>query len=62
MAKNKRFNIMYGIGKSKYVVNFHDGIKKHNDGSDFYDIKIFKNKVKLMKFKKNLLKRGYKEE
>ena len=39
----KKYNIMYGVGKAKYVVNFHDGEKKHKDGSEFYDIQIFKN-------------------
>ena len=42
----KRYNLMHNIGKAKYVVNFHDGIKKHKDGSDFFDIRIFKNKLK----------------
>lgn len=37
------------IGKAKYVVNYCTG-KKHDDGSDFYDIEIFKNKVKKDKF------------
>ena len=53
---------MYGIGRAKYVVNFHDGIQKYKDGSAFYDIKIFKNKIKLEKFRKSLLKRGYTEK
>ena len=43
----KKYNIQYNIGKAKYVVNYHDGVKKHKDGSSFYDITIFKNKVKL---------------
>ena len=30
------------IGRAKYVVNYHTGAK-HHDGSDFYDIKIFRN-------------------
>lgn len=45
---------MRNIGKAKYVVNYHIG-KKHKDGSDFYDMRIFKNE----KFKNrfiNLLK------
>ncbi len=58
MAK-KNFNTMYRIGNAKYVVNFHDGVNKHKDGSDFYDIKIFKNKVDLKNFREDLLKRGY---
>ena len=57
----KRFNIMYGIGRAKYVVNFHDGIKKHNDGSDFFDIEIFKNKKKLNAFVSELKNTGYVE-
>jgi len=55
----KRFNVQYGIGKSKYVVNFHDGEKKHRDGSDFYDIAIFKNKKDLNGFIAGLSNDGY---
>lgn len=58
----KRFNLIYGIGKAKYVVNFHDGIKKHNDGSDFFDIAIFKNKKKLNAFISELKNTGYVEK
>ena len=58
----KRFNLMYGIGKAKYVVNFHDGVKKHNDGSDFFDIAIFKNKKKLNAFVSELKNTGYVEK
>jgi len=32
------------VGKAKYVVSYCDGTKHHADGSDFYDIAIFKNK------------------
>ena len=55
----KRFYIQYNIGKSKYVVNFHDGIKKHNDGSDFFDIRIFKNKKDMNAFILKLKKDNY---
>lgn len=55
----KRFNVMYNVGKVKYVVNFHDGVKKHKDGSDFFDIECFKNKNSFMKFVKDLEKQGY---
>lgn len=41
----KQFRINPQIGRAKYSISYHDGIKKHNDGSDFWDIKIFKNKV-----------------
>ena len=55
----KRFNVMYNVGKVKYVVNFHDGVKTHKDGSDFFDIECFKNKNSFMKFVKDLEKQGY---
>ena len=55
----KRFNTNYGIGKSKYVVNYHDGVKKHKDGSDFFDVQIFKNQKDLEAFKKALLQKGF---
>ena len=58
-SKVKRFNIMHNVGKCKYVVNYHDGIKEHKDHSDFFDISIFKNKKKLTAFVKSLLKQGY---
>ena len=34
----KRFNTMYNIGKVKYVINIHNGIDKHKDGSDFLEL------------------------
>ena len=55
----KRFNIQYGVGKTKYLVSFHDGIKKNEDGSDFFDCRIFKNKKKLNSFLKVLWNDGY---
>ena len=58
----KRFNTKYGVGKSKYVVNYHDGVKKHKDGSDFFDVKIFKNQKDLESFKKDLVSKGFVSE
>ncbi len=55
----KTFNTMLNVGHAKYVVNFHDGIKKHKDGSEFYDIKIFKNKRKMEAFTDELKLDGY---
>lgn len=57
----KNFNIMCNVGKAKYIVNFHDGIKVHQDGSSFYDMKIIKNKKDLKLFTNKLLANGYKE-
>lgn len=57
----KEFYLMQNIGKAKYVINFHNGIKKHNDGSSFFDIKIFSNKKKTNSFIKELKCDGYTE-
>ena len=58
----KRYYIQYSIGKAKYVVNYHDGVKKHNDGSDFFDIAIFKNKKLFNSFVNKLIGEGYNED
>jgi len=50
MAKITDIKTQENIGKVKYVVSFHVEGKKHKDGSKFYDIKTFKNKVKRDKF------------
>lgn len=55
----KTFYIQYNVGKTKYLVNYHNGIKTHNDGSAFFDIAIFKNKNSLASFVTKLLKAGY---
>ncbi len=51
------YKIQYNIGKAKYLVSYYNGIKKHKDGSEFYDIVIFKNKKKLNQFIKNIIKK-----
>ena len=58
----KTFKVQHNIGKAKYVISYHDGIKSHPDGSPFFDIAIFKNKIKLNKFTKNLIENGYTEK
>jgi hypothetical protein len=50
---------MNNVGSAKYIVNFHDGIKKHNDGSDFFDVAIFKSKKALKEFVNGLIKKGF---
>lgn len=55
----KQYNITYNVGKVKYLVSFHDGEKKHKDGSNFYDIACFSNKKKLNKFVSELMNEGY---
>ena len=58
----KAFKVNPGIGKAKYSISSHDGVKKHKDGSDFYDIQIFKNKVDLEKGIKDYKSKGFVEE
>ena len=58
----KKYYVQKGIGKAKYVVMYHNGRKKHKDGSAFYDIKIFKNKKDLGNFENKLLKLGYRKK
>jgi hypothetical protein len=55
----KVFNEQSNIGKAKYVVNFHDGAAQHKDGSPFFDMRIFTNKVKKHTFVTLLKKQGY---
>lgn len=57
----KRFYTMNNVGKAKYVVNHHDGQKKHPDGSPFFDLSIFSNKRKFHGFVRDLVKEGYRE-
>jgi hypothetical protein len=58
----KVFNEKQNVGTTKFVINFHDGVQKHKDGSEFYDIRLFSNKRKKNQFVKDLLKQGYKPE
>lgn len=55
----KVFNEMSNVGQCKYVVNYHDGVTLHDDGSRFFDIAIFSNKVKKAKFVRDLQAAGY---
>ena len=55
----KRYYQQDRVGSAKYTISYHDGKKKHKDGSDFFDIKIFKNKKDLAKFVNTLSKSGY---
>ena len=58
----KRFRQRHGIGRAKYTVSSHDGKSKHKDGSDFFDINIFKNKKDLNNYMNDLKRKGYVEE
>ena len=58
----KTYNVMYNVGTVKYLLNYHDGIKTHPDGSPFFDIALFKNKKKLHARIKKLESNGYIKE
>lgn len=55
----KTYNLKYNIGRAKYIINYHDGEKMHPDGSQFFDIEIFKNKIDFKKCEKKLIENGY---
>ena len=57
---NKHYTIQANIGNARHVVNFHDGEKKHADGSRFYDIHIFSNAKTRDLFIRGLELDGYK--
>lgn len=45
-----KYKLQYNIGKVKYVVSYSDGTKKHKNGSEFWDVAIFKSKKKMNEF------------
>jgi len=57
----KRYYTQDNIGRAKYTVSFHDGVSKHDDGGDFFNIKIFHNKRERDAFIKQLTANGYHE-
>jgi hypothetical protein len=58
----KAFRINPQIGKAKYSISAHNGVSKHKDGSDFWDILIFKNKADLERRAKYFRGENYIEE
>jgi hypothetical protein len=58
----KAFKINPPIGKAKYSISAHNGVSKHKDGSDFWDILIFKNKADLERRAKYFRSEKYIEE
>ena len=53
------YHVTENVGKCRYVVSFHDGIKIHKDNSPFFDVRTFGNKRKLQKFESELKSSGY---
>lgn len=58
----KQFHLMYNVGSSKYVINDHDGVSTHKDGSPFFGINLFRNKKKFEAKQRELKKAGYVEK
>lgn len=57
----KQYKVNPQIGSVKHSISFHDGIKTHKDGSDFWEIRIFKNVMEKAKFEDRLIINGYKQ-
>lgn len=57
----KIFYAQCSVGVVKYIVNFHDGVTTHKDGSPFFNVRFFRNKKRMLKFMKELKENGYKE-
>jgi len=51
---------MNNVGKVKYLINYHNGVKTYKDGSPFFDIATFSNKRKKDSYVRGLLAQGYK--
>jgi len=43
----KQYDTQENIGRARYTLSCHDGVKTHKDGSPFWDIEIFSSKIKL---------------
>ena len=54
-----QYRIQTNVGKARYVVSFHDGVKTHKDGSPFFDMRIFSAKRAMQKFVRDLESQGY---
>lgn len=48
----KRYYIQFNVGIVRYLVSYHDGIKKHNEGMD---ANMFNHHLSQMKIHCNLL-------
>lgn len=55
----KTYRTIAAIGKARNIVEFHDGVKSHRDGSKFFDIHICGNKRALAQFVAMLTRNGY---
>lgn len=58
----KQYYWLFGIGRCRYAVSYHDGVSTHKDGSPFFGIALFRNKKKMQKFINGLEQDGYTEK
>ena len=58
----KTFNTQQNVGRAKYVVNHHNGVTVHKDGSPFFALNTFSCKKKYNAFIRDLQKDGYTEQ
>ena len=49
-----KIQIQHNIGKAKHIVSYSDGTKRNRDGSEFFDIAIFKNEREMERFVREL--------
>lgn len=56
----KEYNTLT-LRRGQHTVNFFGGVKRHPDGSKFFDMRVFKNKRDADSFEKDLKKQGFKE-
>ena len=58
----KKYHVFpHQVGKTRNIVDFHDGVKKHKDGSEFWDMRSFSRKKDMESFVKELIAQGYRE-
>lgn len=55
----KQFTVNPQIGHAKYSISSQDGVKTHKDGSLFWDIELFGNKLNLIKGIKQYENNGF---
>lgn len=62
LGAEKTYYSQDNIGCAKYTVSFHNGEKLHDDGSPFFDMRIFRRKADRNKFVSDLTQQGYAED
>lgn len=53
------YDVMANVGTAKHVVNYHDGVKTHKDGSAFFDLSLPGTRAKRDAFIAELRTKGY---